>query len=83
MPLIRYSCKECGTQVNKFFRVPKDASGTITCGNCNKEAKRMLRAPASTSVVTVDNGVQARAVEVNLEVVEDIKERSTKDFKKE
>jgi hypothetical protein len=45
--------------------------------------KRQLKGPSSTSIVTVDNGVQARAVEVNLEIVEDIKERSTKDPKKE
>lgn len=38
----------------------------------------MLRAPSSTSVVVVDNGVQARSVEVNLEIVESIKERANK-----
>jgi hypothetical protein len=40
-----------------------------------------LKAPASTSTVVVDNGIQARATEVNLEVVEDIQARSTKDFR--
>lgn len=52
------------------------------CIKCGKNAKKILKAPSSTSTIVVDNGVQGRAVEVNLEVVEDIRERSTKDFNK-
>ena len=40
-----------------------------------------MSAPNSRSIVTVDNGVQARSVDVDLTLVEDIKDRSTKDFK--
>jgi len=53
----------------------------VPCTKCGKDAKKALKGPASRSIVVVDNGIQARAVEVNLEVVEDIAARSTKDFK--
>jgi hypothetical protein len=43
--------------------------------------KKQLSAPSSTSVITVDNGHQAKAVEVNLEVVKSNEENSTKDFR--
>jgi hypothetical protein len=79
MPIIHYLC-ECGHPMGKFFRSPKDAPLLSECIKCKKEAKKVLKAPSSTSTIIVDNGVQARAVEVNLEVVEDIKDRSSKDF---
>lgn len=52
----------------------------MVCKKCGKQAKKQLKAPASRSIVVVDNGVQARATEVNMELVEDIEARSTKDF---
>ncbi len=67
--------------MNKFYRQPKDSLVAVPCAKCGKDAKKALKGPASRSIVVVDNGIQARAVEVNLEVVEDIAARSTKDFK--
>jgi len=67
--------------VSKFFRQASQAPAFFSCEKCGKNAKRMLKAPSSQSIIKVDNGVQARAVEVNLDVIEDIKNRSTKDFK--
>ncbi len=88
MPLIQYCGTECLHSCSHFYRNAKDAPSTVKCQDCAKSGKerglkRAMRAPSSTSVITVDNGVQARATEVNLEIVEDIKERSTKDFKKD
>jgi hypothetical protein len=80
MPLIYYLCS-CGWDTSKFFRQPKDATSSIQCYKCDKEAKKQLSAPNSRSIVVVDNGVQARKVEVNLQVVKDIESRSTKDFR--
>lgn len=80
MPLIHYLC-ECSYSATKFFRQPKEAPATIPCQKCGKEQKKQLSAPNSKSVVVVDNGLQARSTEVNLELVKDIEERSTKDFK--
>ena len=82
MPLIHYCC-ECLYSISKFFRQPKDATAFVKCVKCGKNAKKVLKGPSSKSIITVDNGIQARATEVNLEVVEDIKERSTRDFKKD
>lgn len=78
MPLINYLC-ECNHSVSKFFRQVKDSPAFFLCTKCGKNAKKVLKAPNSTSVQVVDNGVQARAVEVNLEVVESIKDRANKD----
>lgn len=80
MPLIHYLC-ECDYSATKFFRQPKEAPKTFICPKCGKEQKKQLSAPNSKSIVVVDNGIQSRAVEVNLELVKDIEERSTKDFK--
>lgn len=54
----------------------------MVCKKCGKRSKKQLTGPASRSIVTVDNGFQARSTEVNLELVEDIEARSTKDFNK-
>jgi hypothetical protein len=80
MPIIHYLC-DCGNAMSKFFRQAKESPAFFLCTKCEKNAKKILKAPSSTSVVSIDNGIQARAVEVNLEVVEDIRARSTKDFK--
>ena len=71
----------CGQGDSKFYRSPKDAPPTFPCKICGQESKKQLKAPASTSTLVVDNGFQARATEVNLEIIEDIKDRSTKDFR--
>jgi hypothetical protein len=80
MPLIHYQC-ECSCSTSKFFRHPKDVPLEVICKECGKNAKKKLKGPSSKSIVVVDNGVQARATEVDLEMVEDIEARSTKDFK--
>ena len=80
MPLINYLC-ECGNSNIKFYRRPIDAPSFIVCLKCSKEQKKSLSMPNSRSIVVVDNGVQAKAVEVDLELIKDIESRSTKDFK--
>lgn len=80
MPLIHYSCK-CGNSLSKFFRKPKEANSEFICDKCGEKLTKQLSPPNSSSVVIVDNGLQARSTEVNLEVVKDIENRSTKDFK--
>ena len=82
MPLIHYLCG-CKYSTTKFHRKVKDVPTTITCVKCGKEAKKMLSAPSSTSKIVIDNGVQARAVEVNPEIIEINKERSEKNYKEE
>lgn len=82
MPIIAYSC-ECGTVMKKFHRTAKDAPSLLSCTKCGKESKRILSAPSSVSKITIDNGVQARAVEVNPDIVEINEERSRKDYRED
>ena len=77
--MIVYAC-ENGHLVKKFIRQASQAPVSFICVTCKCDMKKQLRAPNSQSVITVDNGVQAKAVEVNLELVEAIKDQSTKDF---
>lgn len=79
MPLIYYLCS-CGKNMSKFYRVAKDALSCIVC-ECGKEYKKQLSAPNSKSVFVVDNGVQAKAVEVNLDTIKSNEENSIKDFR--
>lgn len=80
MPIIVFSCED-GHVTKKFFRrAPDSGCAILACPTCHKPLYRQLSAPNSKSVVIVDNGVQAKAVEVNLDMVEKIREQSTKDF---
>lgn len=80
MPLIHYLCG-CKHSTNKFYRQAKEAPTIILCNSCKGEAKKMLSAPSSTSKIVVDNGVQARAVEVNPDIIEINKDRSNKNYR--
>jgi len=82
MPLFHYVC-ECNHSVSKFHRQVASAPALITCEKCGKDAKKTLKAPASVSKVIVDNGFQARAVEVNPEIIEINKARSEKDYRED
>ena len=81
MPLISYLC-QCGKKQSKFYRMSKDATSYRPC-ECGLDAKRQLSSPSNASIITVDNGVQSKAVEVNLEVIKSIEQNSTKDFSKD
>lgn len=82
MPLIAYAC-ECGYSEKKFIRRAKDAPVSLVCPECGDLLKKMLSSPSSSSKITVDNGFQARQVEVSPDVIEINKERSEKDYHKE
>ena len=82
MPLFHYVC-ECKTSVSKFYRQVASAPAVVPCANCGKDAKKAMKAPAQVSKVIVDNGFQARAVEVNPEIIEINKARSEKDYRED
>jgi putative FmdB family regulatory protein len=83
MPLIAYSCEACKTVVKKFIRTAKDAQSTFSCDSCGKNMKKLLSAPSSMSKIVIDNGVQARAVEIVPNIIEINQERSNKDYREE
>jgi transcription initiation factor IIE alpha subunit len=82
MPLISYLCE--GKHVeNKFYRQVKDAPASFLCPKCGKDMKKSLSAPSSSSKIVIDNGLQARAVEIIPDIVEINKERSEKNYKED
>jgi hypothetical protein len=82
MPLIAYQC-ECKNVIKKFVRVAKEAPSSLPCTICSKVMKKLLSAPSSTSKIVVDNGVQARAVEINPNIVEINENRANKNYREE
>lgn len=78
MPLISYLCS-CSKSVTKFYRMVRDVPSGFTC-LCGLEMKRQLSTPSNASKIIVDNGIQAKAVEVDLQVIESNLINSTKDF---
>lgn len=66
--------------MSKFYRLSKDALPVIIC-ECGNELKKQLSAPSQASKFVVDNGLMAKSVEVDLEVIKSNEENSTKDFR--
>jgi hypothetical protein len=82
MPIFAYSCEEKHL-VKKFYRSAKDAPTCLICDECKKEMKKMLSAPSSGSKIVVDNGFQARAVEITPNIIEINQERANKNYREE
>lgn len=82
MPLIAYLC-ECKNSKKKYYRQVKDVPAVIICDKCEKEMKKCLSSPTNSSKITVDNGLQARAVEIIPDIIEINKARSEKDYREE
>jgi len=71
--LIMFSCNnpECKNSISKFFKSHKDIPPFLDCGECGTgKLEREYSSPSSKSTVFVDNGMQAKTVEVLSEVVE-------------
>lgn len=81
--LILYCCnnEDCNNSIEKYFSKAKDISAFLDCGSCGiGKLERVLGAPASKSVQYLDNGLQARKVEVNSEVVQrEVEKQNRKD----
>jgi hypothetical protein len=82
MPLIAYLC-ECKNSKKKYCRQVKDVPAFIICDLCGKEMKKCLSSPTNSSKITVDNGFQARQVEIDPDIVEINQKRSEKDYRNE
>lgn len=82
MPLINYSCT-CGFSFNKYFKSAKDATPTVGCVKCGLEAKKSFGSTSSSHKITIDNGLMARSVEVDPNIIEINDERSAKDYTEE
>lgn len=82
MPMIRYACTDnkCGHTFTKLFRKGLDALPEFKCEKCEGKAKRTLSSPASASKITVDNGIQARAVEIYPDIDQINRDRARKPY---
>ncbi len=80
MPIFAYKCSD-GHVDKKFHRQVSQAPACIVCKECGKESKKILSAPSSGSKIVVDNGVQARAVEIIPNIIELNHEKSKKDYR--
>ena len=79
MPLIKYSCQSapCGALFSVFVKNAKEIKSTENCKVCGNSSKRLLSAPNSSSKISIDNGIQARSVEVDPNIME-LREEWTK-----
>lgn len=78
MPLISYLCS-CKKNKSKFFRSIKEAPSILVC-ECGLDMKKQLSAPNTSSVITIDNGLMAKSLDINLEVICSNEKDSLKNF---
>ena len=70
--LIKFQCNnsDCSNEITKLFTKKNQVPGFLDCAQCGTgKLERILSVPSSKSTQVVDNGAQARAVEVMNEVV--------------
>lgn len=82
MPLIAFLCEKKHSK-KKYYRQVKDVPAGIICEECGDVMKKLLSSPTNSSKITVDNGLQARAVEIMPDIIEINKARSEKDYREE
>lgn len=82
MPLINYSCP-CGKVLKKYQKSPKEAPAFVQCDGCGAEAKKSFGATSSSTKITIDNGLMARRIDVDENIMQINDERSAKDFSEE
>lgn len=81
MPLISYECG-CGDLCNRYFKSAKDSPATIICV-CGLEAKKAFGKTSSSHKITIDNGLMAKRVEVDPNIMQINDERASKDYTEE
>jgi hypothetical protein len=81
MPLINYLCS-CGEIQKKYFKSAKDSPSTLVC-KCGLEAKKAFGTTSSSHKTVIDNGLTARRLEIDPEIMEINDERSSKDYSDE
>jgi hypothetical protein len=70
--LIKFICNNisCGNNITKLFKKASDIPSWLDCGSCGTgKLERILGAPASRSTQIVDNGLMAKQVELDSEMI--------------
>ncbi len=78
MPLINYICS-CGEVFKKYYKSAKDALSIVSC-KCGAEAKKTFGNISSSHLITIDNGLMAKKIEVSPDIMQINDERSAKDY---
>lgn len=78
MPLINYLC-DCGEIQKKYFKTAKDALSSVEC-KCGLKAKKVFGTTSSSHKIIIDNGLMAKKLEIDPNIMEINDERSTKDY---
>lgn len=71
--MIKFVCNnpDCDNNISKYYKKAKDINPFLDCGACGTgKLERTLGAPSTKSTQFLDNGNQARKVEVMNAVVE-------------
>lgn len=77
--MIYYKCTGCENDGIKYYKKAKDILDEIECNECDGKMERILGAPNTKSTQFVDNGLQARRVEVSSDVIQQEKDKLYKD----
>ena len=79
--MIEYVCTKCDNSSLKYYKKAKDVPDYIDCDPCKGEKvmERQLGAPNTKSTQFVDNGLQARRVEVSSDIVQQEKDKLYRD----
>ena len=81
MPRIVYACGYCAAITKKFYKSSSDIKDNIECV-CGERMFRHLSSPSQKSKIVVDNGVQAKATELDRNIVEIIEDREESSLKR-
>ena len=81
MPLISYQCS-CGIQAKKYLKTAKEAPVSVEC-KCGLIAKKGFGTTSSSHKTVIDNGLMARAIEIDPNIMEINDERARTDYSEE
>lgn len=69
--LIKYICNGCGNYITKYFSKSSEIKPFLDCGQCGTgKLERQLGVPSTSGTQIIDNGCQARQVEIRNSVIE-------------
>lgn len=81
MPLINYQC-DCGKVFKKYIKSAKDAPSIFKC-ECGLDAQKVFGATSSSHLTVIDNGLMAKRLEIDENIMEINDERSARDYTEE
>jgi hypothetical protein len=74
--LITFKCNGCGNKITKYFKRVEDIPSFLLCGECGiGTLERQLLPPSNKSTQEIDNGLQAKKIEISNSVVDKESER--------